>query len=519
MPSQNQKRNPAPITSTPLYTAVVLLAGLWLFACSAEPGHLPGADFGLPVNTRDPAILASLITSSRDPDSTRESADRILAQVRGPADPLRLHALTQVIADPAQSDDMRIYALHQLAAARTSAAVAALAEALPAMNGDVLRDACTLAGQLADPALIPPLYESLDTPEGNPDGNAGSAPAKIRASPQWTAISKIASETPEKSLLAAIIPPSGAALPPAAARSAALDLLENITPRPALLAQLSTADHPDRWLAAVQEYARRFQTLPVGTMENRWIALLQKPENAATLDRATAAAQALQTQPDFLAAPRFIGTLAVCDDATIALPRMQLLADFTTGPLRLNAYAHLHRSPSSSGALDDVDNTLAANEPRLSRGDLLALRLIARALANPSTLQEFARQGAADLADTATEHGGLLSIDPGTVPAGASPIPLRITNYTPLYAANNAEYVASDALLDAAPTGIALFQFHCQQVSTAEVAGPGLGDLEFARRFHVNCLVITSISGHQLDFQFYTPNIAVIDLGVRTIPK
>jgi hypothetical protein len=76
------------------------------------------------------------------------------------------------------------------------------------------------------------------------------------------------------------------------------------------------------------------------------------------------------------------------------------------------------------------------------------------------------------------------------------------------------EYITGDELLRDTPTGIAQYHFHFQEVHNGARAGPGAGDLEYARTARCNAVVVTSVETRQLDVDFYTPSGAVVDLGV-----
>src|SRR5690349_1166388 len=85
--------------------------------CATEHGHQPGAEFGVPITSRDPQILQSLLLSTSTPEDSRKSADRLLVEAQGEKSAVRLDALEQILYAPGQSDAMRIYAMDQLSAA------------------------------------------------------------------------------------------------------------------------------------------------------------------------------------------------------------------------------------------------------------------------------------------------------------------------------------------------------------------------------------------------------------------
>jgi hypothetical protein len=48
-------------------------------------------------------------------------------------------------------------------------------------------------------------------------------------------------------------------------------------------------------------------------------------------------------------------------------------------------------------------------------------------------------------------------------------------------------------------------------------AGAGARDFKFAANMRCNCVVITSVGTREINVDFYTPNGAVIDLGVYRV--
>ncbi len=176
---------------------------------------------------------------------------------------------------------------------------------------------------------------------------------------------------------------------------------------------------------------------------------------------------------------------------------------------RLDHLKHVRREPSSPGAVDDVPETLAAVEGKLSQRDLLNIRRLLIGLAKPGAVAEVLRLGIEDRKDTTTEHGGVLDVDE----AGR----LALTVVPPMFGGNDMEYVASDRAMAMAALHMAMFHFHFSRVDSAEDAGPGVGDLEFAAATHLTCVVFTSLSERSFDVDYYTPEGAVVDLGIYTV--
>ena len=248
--------------------------------------------------------------------------------------------------------------------------------------------------------------------------------------------------------------------------------------------------------------ARRAEEQVAARNETDWERALAAPANHDLHIAALQHEKWLAGQADYVAAPRFTQTLARCDERTLRQSRPALLADLAA---RLGGLEHVRREPSSPGALDDVPETLDGCATKLSRCDLLNLRLLLDLLALPATRAEIFRLGASDRADTSTEHGGVLTV-------AADQLALR--EMPPMFGGNDLGYLASDQTMALVPTSLALFHLHFDKVSNAENAGPGMGDLVFSRTNRVSCVVFTSLEARSFDADYYNPQGAVVDLGV-----
>jgi hypothetical protein len=79
--------------------------------------------------------------------------------------------------------------------------------------------------------------------------------------------------------------------------------------------------------------------------------------------------------------------------------------------------------------------------------------------------------------------------------------------------AHDLKFLAPQALIDRVYTGLAHYHFHAQEYKNTNHAGPGIGDMEFAKRLNFNCLVFTFVERDRLNVDYYQPNGAVVDLG------
>jgi hypothetical protein len=216
-------------------------------------------------------------------------------------------------------------------------------------------------------------------------------------------------------------------------------------------------------------------------------------------------ADAVENLQDDAVDPRFAATLAATDVSTATMSRQALQTSIES---RLATLRHARREPSSPNAPDDNPETVRHNQRRLSRGDLLTIRLLLEGLSQQSVLRQLDQLARADRADKTSEHGGVLVWENGS---------LRAESVPPWLVGHDMAYIASDQLMARAKSALAIFHFHAQQPDNAEIAGPGVGDLRFAATVKTSCVVITTLTGGEMDVDYYNPEGAVVDLGIYQV--
>ena len=140
----------------------------------------------------------------------------------------------------------------------------------------------------------------------------------------------------------------------------------------------------------------------------------------------------------------------------------------------------------------------------LAWGDLLAIDMLLDQLARRDVRQAFFAQADADLDDTTTEAGGILTFTDGPVAYAAD------------LASRDNQYVAPLSAIMAMHRNLAHYHFHAQQHDNAAFAGPGLGDLRFAETFGGACVVLTFLDAQRLDVDYYLAAGVIVDLGAIT---
>lgn len=141
----------------------------------------------------------------------------------------------------------------------------------------------------------------------------------------------------------------------------------------------------------------------------------------------------------------------------------------------------------------------------LSWADLATALLVKDAMAEPAVVASWFAQADADLRDTTSEHGGVLTWDQ----AGR----LRVQAFAPQQREGDRKFFSPPALIAAMYTGLAHYHFHAQGFENAEFAGPGRGDLFFTQSINAHTLTLAFINRDRLNVDLAFPGGWVLDLG------
>ncbi len=187
------------------------------------------------------------------------------------------------------------------------------------------------------------------------------------------------------------------------------------------------------------------------------------------------------------------------------------------------------RAGGADGGVRAKGETLRDWRDELAWGDLLAILVIDEALHDPAVVAELFAQAAKDRADTSTEYGGLLwaasarcveAAGGGGRGAGAeSRFLASLFEPRPAQRKNDRTFIAPPEMFEADTRALAHYHFHVQTAANADYAGPGAGDLEFARSHRRSNVVLTSVRAGVLNADYYQWNGAVIDLGEILAPR
>jgi len=262
---------------------------------------------------------------------------------------------------------------------------------------------------------------------------------------------------------------------------------------------LSGTDSPQPLIRDLRS-ARWLGVLPPNREAVLWLMRVRGESGGAYWDRAERLASRLTDAQRQGLELRHLPALVLADDTLLGLDKSALLSRVRR---RLSVTRGTARTEPGV-AMTLPSESLADHAQALCYGDLLAIDLLQDALTDRSLVAELFGQADADLADTETEHGGVLAVVDGRVVALPFASPLR---------AHDQKFYSSDALIRRMYTGLAHYHFHAQRYHNASYAGPGGGDLAFADRLRPTAVVLTFLDHDTLGVDYYQAGGVVVDLG------
>lgn len=478
----------------------LLLVLLALPGCTSNPGT--GSD----------APSAALA----DPDSTtsqrRGAVDALAEQARAATDPAVKSQLRESIKRMAwkrsETPQVRLAAIDALAAdpAGDADTVAMLNLMLPTENSwPVIERASTLAREHGWKDMTSGLIRSWSRPVPDPTDDARPERAALIALRPGVEPPTIVFDffaTPATGQFAE------------RARSDAWTLLCRIDPG-GVYARRRLADGPlpsgadtDPFIADLRA-AAELGAFPATTEQFDWLRDLRSPTHANWWSAARDAVASLTPAQREGLELRHAAVLLWARDrrpGLLGASREELASQARAALAGRKTHLRTADTPVASAA---VKESLDAWQGRLVWADLLSIVCAVEAISDPAVTRALFEQADADMADSSTEHGGVLDAPKGST-AGFTALayPPR-----PSQRVSDTRFVASSDLLTAGAASLFHYHFHAQKHDNDEYAGPGPGDLDYARIFGRACVVFTFASRNALGADYYQPNGARIDLG------
>ena len=449
---------------------------LSLYGCAVAP------EFDDPVTV--------MLDRSRDPVK-RLAAAKQLGPIRDADDPDRIITLLHdVLWSDAYPVDLRLYALDTLIDhdADTFWQVARL-RIREVDRWEVLGPVIDRAVAQHDPGLTPILIRSLARP---------SQIMSDQERPELAAISAINPAQSVEQTIWHVLVSDDPALS-TAERVDAWVLMNRLFGSAVARARLEHATSTDPLILDLQA-AHWLGRLPDNQEGVLWLMQLRSEPNRSFWQAAEARADGLTDAQRHGLELRHLPALMQTSDAQlnrdVAAIRADLLKRVST-PGAIRTKTGVARELPSECLADHIEG--------MCFGDLVTLSWLMDAMRDAAFTDTLFMQADADLADTTTEHGGVLVIEhhrPQAIP------------FMPTVRMHDQKFYASNALIDRLYTGLLHYHFHAQKYRNTEYAGPGVGDLAFVDQLRVSAVVFTFLDEDTLNVDYYQPGDVVVDLGV-----
>lgn len=289
-------------------------------------------------------------------------------------------------------------------------------------------------------------------------------------------------------------------------RVAAWELLCRLMPRDRREAWLQGLSGASPLVVDLQTCLRDLRTLPTNREGVLWLVYLRDPSQDSRWDLAKQKVRQLTDQQSRSLELRHLTVLVNLRDEELAETPNSIRAGVRDRLSRARTHPTAAEHDAAAAPMPVMWDAI---EQRLSWADLQTIRLLLRAIDQPEIRASLFSQADADQRDTTSEHAGVLDIR-----ADAHASSFTSEPYEPLLRDHDRKFHAGPDMIVRLYTALAHYHFHAQQPGNAAYAGPGRGDLDFARRLNLTCLVLTFVDENTLNVDYYDPAGNIIDLGV-----
>jgi len=296
---------------------------------------------------------------------------------------------------------------------------------------------------------------------------------------------------------------------------AAWTLLCRLMPRETLMNRLQSVQARTALVADLQAAAKDLGTVPTNREGVLWLMDWRAAKNApAWWSWAKAKDVCTNLRPEQKAGleMRHIPLLMRAQNSpSLRLSRQELYTKLLS---MIPTEGHYVVSPSYDGQPPDYPQRISEYQKQLVWADLYVIYTAMSMMRNqPLALSQVFEIIDRDVADTSTEYGGVVTWKDDDISKPIEEQTLVVRYIPPALRDHDRKYVASDDLMNQVYYGFAHFHMHAQYYNNSDWAGPGRGDLDFADRTGLNCLLFTSIRKNIFNTDYYQPGRVVVDLG------
>ena len=457
------------------------------------------------------AFLTLTLTGCTQPHLTESSTEQLLQRLpqipqadrvrlalldeltSRPLDPAQHDTLGRCLADilasPRNSPAVRRYALHLATDRYPARAPVWLAHALeptpePDLRADILRCLTTQS----HPDAVPPLLLALDHADRDHPDEAPAIADALAAAAKLPLTDALTDQLRRQEA-------------PTRQRLAALACLVRRIGQPSTCDLILDTPQPDPFVKSLQFWARHFDYLP--TNMPRWFLCSHLQLNLAPgdLQRLAKTVQHLAHRETYRFDPRDAHLLLTMPPESLTTPATLLTSRLAA---RLAARRHTKRPPSYRGAPDDYPEHFTGRNDPISYTDLVRINLLLDTLDLPDTAKQLQQFLQDDLAEAATEVGGLALLENRRA---------RFRPYPPGSRAGDNQYRESLDMFQDAAYCLARWHCHAHRQRGPQLAGPGSDDLHYAQWCDSPLVIVTYLAHNLCNVDYVNPEGVVIDLG------
>tara|TARA_Y100000589_G_scaffold325006_1_gene362087 strand:+ start:2729 stop:4042 length:1314 start_codon:yes stop_codon:yes gene_type:complete len=281
----------------------------------------------------------------------------------------------------------------------------------------------------------------------------------------------------------------------------AWDLLARISTKQQLIDYLDRAPADTAMVADLKAAAADLHIVAFNKEGNLWLSYLRKPEMRPYWHKLKEIVATLNDDQKSDLKLRHLAPLLAATPQQRQQSRIDLISDINAF---VNSQKHHLKGATYDGGSADHPQEFSQSVDKLTWPDLLVISQLINAMQSHAVTSDLFAWADADKTDTSTEYGGTIRKDDGVFNAKL---------FKPRIRRHDRRFYPTPKMYDDLYTALSHYHFHAQQHHNSDYAGPGRGDLKFAKLNQFSCLVFTFINQNNMNVDYYQEGDIVVDLG------
>lgn len=282
----------------------------------------------------------------------------------------------------------------------------------------------------------------------------------------------------------------------------AWDLLGRISTKAQMLDYLKRTPSDSAMVIDLKAAATDLNVIALNKEGSLWLSYLRKPVMSGYwLQLKDRVAKLTEDQKKDLKL-RHLAALLASSAEQLQSSRIDLISSINA---HINSQKHYLKGATYDGGAADHPQEFSQWVDKLTWPDLLVINQLIGAIQSHAVTSNLFAWADQDKVDTSTEYGGTIRKDDGVYEAKL---------YKPRIRRHDRRFYPTPAMYDDLYTALAHYHFHAQNFHNEDYAGPGLGDLKFAKLNQFPCLTFTFIDQNNMNVDYYQEDDIVVDLGM-----